>query len=429
MYWWENESVQAEVLRLYRLHVRSTRIPTIQAYLREQGYTEGLSTSRLRGRFSQLGWNREIADPWEEEGVGSVPTPSSLELLVAEEQLRQLNREAAAELQRTLSQTARWRNLLDVFKDTALAYDAIPGPRIPLINAVRVGREKLAVVALLSDLHAELLNDPADVGARLAYDQESFARRLQTWTDGLLECIHMAMRLGRVEYLSILGLGDWVHNSQMRPGANRNTTSTTARSVVTCGMALAHALRRVALTFPELPIGLEVLGGNHDRVGAKGEFSHQESWHVVLAALLAQSLDHIPQVTVYEHLTPWASLQIGNASFLAHHGHKIGGGVTPQMALERRVTRWAGSHGRTHDYVVLGHYHSPLAYASNTGAQVYVNGSFADSDDYSFNDLGLLSHGVQKVLILDGEGEVLAERNIRLGPRVPATIPEIRWSA
>ena len=119
------------------------------------------------------------------------------------------------------------------------------------------------------------------------------------------------------------------------------------------------------------------VGGNHGRVGKKGENPHFVNWDVYLYKYIAARLQGYEQVKFNIPLSWWYLDTIQGWNFLLLHGDDIKSwNGLPYYGIDRADARWTkllNSKNMHYTYLELGHFHAPTELPSVDGEKI-ING-------------------------------------------------------
>lgn len=402
--------------RLRALYERGAPYREMYDAIRAAGYTPA-TFAATRVAFHELavqrGWRRD------QRGAPTAQITPEERLLAEEERARQrAERQALQELR---SDEVRFRRLLAAIE---LVTQTLPPPDVPDPPPARVlagtGPER-AIVLVISDVQAGLVVHADEVGERLAYSSATLEERWQRYETNVCAFIDEQVAIGPVIAIALVVPGDLVENHQLREGARKRTDLDLTAATFTVERLFAHLVRLLRTRYG-VPVSVDIVPGNHDRIGGMrpGTEKTTENWAVIIGWALAKEVRADPGVEVHTHLAEYALLQIGRSRMFVHHGHGIRGtALLPWYGIDRRVTRWEGWARHTFDYVVLGHYHNFAAWQTASGCTVYVNGAWFQSTAYG-TSLGLANDAQQLAFALTEREGIVYTRQIvladRLGP-------------
>jgi hypothetical protein len=189
-------------------------------------------------------------------------------------------------------------------------------------------------------------------------------------------------------------------------------------------------IRRLATRFPEIDV--DFIGGNHGRIGKFGDERFYDNFDLITGQIVTQGLVDLPNVQCKVWTTPHALVQIGASLVHLHHGDKVKSFMgLPYYGLERAASRWTGLHQQFFKYIMVGHWHNPAAWDTNSGAEIIVNGSFFTGSAYSVNDLGLATPAAQWAFFLHRERGITARYKVGLSEESitrSKTTPRVEWA-
>ena len=136
------------------------------------------------------------------------------------------------------------------------------------------------------------------------------------------------------------------------------------------------------------------VGGNHGRIGKKGENPHWVNWDVYLYKYLEARLQNYKRIKFNIPLW-WYLDTIQGHNFLLLHGDDIKAwNGLPYYGIDRADAKWTkllNSKNLRYDYIELGHFHQPTELPSVAGEK-FINGCWPGGSIFA---LKKSSHGQQ----------------------------------
>jgi len=332
------------------------------------------------------------------------------------------------ELGKLLNSENRHKRMVGMIERIA---PAIPRRAVPpQLRFDPVTSKERVVVGVLSDMQAGTKVDPLEVGARFSFDTNVLVQRFEEYRAKLFSLICEQMALGPVRKLLLWIVGDLIENHKLH--GESSALHTDLCNVTACRV-LADLLIELCVQVTDtfgLAVEIECVPGNHDRIGAKnGDDYTYENWATVIMEYVKRSLVHYP-VTVTMHTGEGAYLAYWGWNVYLHHGHGISGmSSAPVGNVAKRMVQVEGMLRNQIHYAVVGHFHAIASQMTNSGMEVYVNGSWFPTNAYA-HKFALATEAQQLAFVLTEDEGIVYTRKIYLGYRVlPPEQPLQRMSA
>jgi len=250
-----------------------------------------------------------------------------------------------------------------------------PSPRKP-------GPRQAVVVAMLSDTHFDEIVRAEDVAGVNAYDRTIATRRLQAWSEGLIQTAEAGPAFD-LQGLVVLWGGDMM-TGPIDVMHLQDAADTMFGTLLYWSEQLAAAFTLLADHFGKVHVPTVV--GNH------GRMEKQKRTHLKVRSSLDFHLAHlVARLTADDSRITWAIDEASDAEFevmgrrhLLTHGDQarggsgIGGIWPPLMRLTARKQQRQSALGRGFDHLWLGHWHQ-----ATFGPQFTVNGSLVGYSAFS----------------------------------------------
>ena len=176
-------------------------------------------------------------------------------------------------------------------------------------------------------------------------------------------------------------------------------------------------------------IEIDWLVGNHGRFSKKPIFKKKGilNWEYILGRQIEQLLLHInsPKIKIKVSKSPFTIIDINSTKFFITHGDIFRGGSggfagIPFYSLAQSSAKFYGmlSHvglkvSAPFKHVITGHLHTSCAMPIFTGGKFYINACIIGSNEYSISEVKVKSMIEQLLLIVDQNGKVDYEINLR----------------
>ena len=251
------------------------------------------------------------------------------------------------------------------------------------------GSTREAVILFLSDIHMGEAIDLEQMGGRNCYNQNIAQARLERYFDSVVKLgtKHWSGPAPAVIYL-VLG-GDLV-SGEIHEELAKTNDLLAIPAVRRLSECLVAGIRRLRDGFPGIEIRVLSIPGNHGRTTRKPEAKGfaLDSYDTLVAWSVERwfSARNEKGITFSAPASGDALVNIHGWQFLFTHGDRIGsrggaGFIGPAATAARgmqRVIQDYAAEGSIVDYVVIGHFHTPLELE-----QGFVNGTLAGPSEYS----------------------------------------------
>jgi hypothetical protein len=241
---------------------------------------------------------------------------------------------------------------------------------------------EVAVVAMLSDTHWDVIVRPEDVGGINAYDRDIATTRTKSWAQQLA-ALPQVGPTADVAGLVLLWAGDMM-NGPIDAAHLVDAADTTLGTLLYWSEQAAAAITLLADAYGRVHIPVVV--GNHGRQTMKVRTSLRArdnlDWH--LAHLVRRQLAGDDRVTWQIDEATDAEFELFNDRHVVTHGDqaKGGGGIggiwPPLMRLAARKQQRQASLGRPFSGLWMGHWHQ-----ATWGDAFVVNGSLIGHDGWA----------------------------------------------
>ena len=304
-----------------------------------------------------------------------------------EAEKRKISRQAKDKLYKDLlKKAAGTRLVIDKLKDII---PKISYSKEPYTYKPKKDTDTEVMVLELSDLHIGKVTN--------TYNIEAFKERMTKLTDRIVRMKQLFSQSRNIEELYIFGLGDWVDGDAIFAGHSFEIEGSKMKQIFLWGLPeISNFLKNISPFFKKIHI--YCVKGNH---GRNTKYDAQEvNWDLILYELLKSSLQNAKNI---EWNITWDWYQIVDIfkwKFLLMHGDQIRMWMNlPFYSLTNKGMRWQGSIKESWDYLITGHFHTPINFVWNN-FEVICNGTFVSGDDWSQRELGLSSEETQIIFLV-----------------------------
>jgi len=264
-------------------------------------------------------------------------------------------------------------------------------PRVVKKKEIPEKKKRKPEVAMLefSDSHAGMVLDPRDTPTQTKYNWDLFVKRLETLTDGIIECVSIQREQIPIKKLAVNMLGDIVAGENIYLGQYRELDRNVLDQVFGTVVVLCNKFIEPLREFFET-IEFRCVWGNHGRFGKTDEFHPRVNADYLLYKILASRYVDSPDVKFYVSETNCMLFELPEFPKWKHlilHGDELTSWMSiPYYALERAHARYVHLLRMVVDYLHCGHHHSSATISVAYGERI-VNGSFVGGTPYSIKKM------------------------------------------
>lgn len=288
------------------------------------------------------------------------------------------------------------QNLIKEAIENSIPLFKSPTKRSIILKTNPIETKTLCVT--LSDIHIGKKNE--------VFNFDIFLNKL----DILFDSLSKTIKEKHIAKLVVFGIGDWVDGQSIYPGHSNYICMNVAEQAIQGAKHFADVFYKLSLIVNEI----EFIGvaGNHGRFGRKSEHTLTENFDYILYKIMEVHLKNINNIkfTISEDWKHF--VKVGNLTFMAFHGDETAKG-NPLANIPKAVAEWASMWRKMasgFDAAVCGHFHTPVLGIDVNGIEVFINGSFVDSDDYSEKQIRKSSRSGQITWIV--QGNKIIDRNL-----------------
>lgn len=286
-----------------------------------------------------------------------------------------------------------------------------PKPRKPPkpIKRRRDGKLPVAFCGLASDWHTHQIVKPHQTNGRNEHNAEIGFERAWTWARKLVSMTKHTQARADVRTLMIWLGGDFLVNSEMHEGGEREVDIGPSDEARNCRDLLANIIGFVRAELDVPRILIPTNWGNHDRntarmrIGYGDAYSYMQPMYRDLAAWFAK--DASIEFQIGESELNEVDLHGYRIGFNHGHAFRYAGG---QGGLMVPLMRWA--RGVIQEYrvrtAICGHWHQRGAYEGN---RAMTNGSLIGPGAWSSGSFFPMERPAQLAFLLDIERQEIAD--------------------
>lgn len=302
---------------------------------------------------------------------------------------RDLERKNRAELRKILAAENRMRRYETILRECITEHDPTPLV-VPKVDVQGDESEHEWILAL-GDWHTGQKTTIEQTGGMYEQDISTTRDQVAKIWKAVLQMYEIEKSGRSIKKLHILGLGDFVDGDDMRPSQHRHVEEVVTVQVIQAFDLLVWLIRQLLTIFPE--IELDMIGGNHDRVGRNrgdaglGELDYIDTYAWLLGAFiqrtLAEDID-AGRLKVRNWETFFGYKKIAGKRIVFEHGASFrwGGGYggVPWYGISALGPRYGQMLGEP-DLVFLGHGHRPALIPHGEG-WIVANGALPATSTY-----------------------------------------------
>lgn len=282
------------------------------------------------------------------------------------------------------------RAMKDIIADKVIAaMEAVPRREItPLKLPAKNSYREEEVVLQISDIQAGTYISSSATGGLNEYDQYKLEQQFKRLLHSIASIIKRHKMTTPIKKLNIHFLGDMVEGMGIFIGQAQHTDQDLYWQFMNLERLLEWFLIELLHLFDE--IECSCIGGNHGRVGKKGENPHYVNWDVLLYEMLRKGLQNYERIKWNIPLAWWYVDHIQGHNFLLLHGDdiKAWNGI-PFYGINRADAKWTqllASKDIYYDYMELGHFHSPSELPRVKG-EIIINGCWPGGSIFALKSL------------------------------------------
>jgi hypothetical protein len=270
----------------------------------------GIPLSTVKSRFQKQKHQPSISDKQQVK---------SFDEMVSEQKTRiqQQNQ------QRIISETITREAHRDIIADKMIsAIQVAPVREIkPIHFNLNKSYKEIEVVLMLSDIQAGTYISREATGGLNEYNKDILEQQFKLLLQAIVSIITKQKLITPIKKLNIHALGDMVEGMGIFEGQAQHTDQDLYNQMFNLAELLVWFIQELLYLFDE--IEFSGVGGNHGRVGKKGENPHFVNWDVYLYKYIAARLQGYEQVKFNIPLSWWYLDTIQGWNFLLLHGDDI----------------------------------------------------------------------------------------------------------
>ena len=324
-----------------------------------------------------------------------------------EEVIRQAKEKARRErdkriMQKLLKERGATELIIEMFKEQIQAYEWMDIQPPEPVNIFPKTEEALLLFSDAQIGEHITLEETNGLGE---YNIHIFKKRMDSLVKQIREFTYIHQLAHNIDTLNIFMLGDNVDGIGIYPGQVHYLDALVIDQMLIGSEKIAESLLKLLGTFKKIKITGIV--GNHGRIGRKGENPSYVNFDYLLYKMLERLLiNYKDRIEWHIPKSNWTLTHIGKVGFLLLHGDtvKAWNGI-PYYGIDRadaRLTKMLSAHGKTYQYLCMGHHHNPGDVDSANGEKI-LNGTMVGGSLFSINQLHTTSRPSQWFFGVDPE--------------------------
>lgn len=286
-----------------------------------------------------------------------------------------------------IRELARIDDIVNCFKEELSNIDTYPTINVAEKHLYQNDNDK--ALLLISDIHYD--------GTDIIIDRMG----------NLVDKVITKCKLHEINQLTVIFNGDLINN-ELKTTIRLENRENVSNQIVGVGKLLSDVIYDLSKHIPYVVYG--VVTGNHCRTisNYKEALSTDTYLPIIdeIIKLRIGNLHNVVKLPNYDADERFCIFNLNGKTFVATHGDAI------KKIETNGIQSVEGYLNKSLDYLLLGHFHNPKEIMSY-GKQVIINGSITDNSDYA-KKLLLRTPPIQKLLIIDSEGDIECTYNIKL---------------
>lgn len=301
---------------------------------------------------------------------------------------------------RILSQLVKEQAARDIIADKMIsAIKVLPPLKIePIEIPTTSSYREEEVVLMLSDIQAGTKIDLAATGGLNEYNWSILEEQFRILLRGMVSIITRMRKFCPIKTLNVAMLGDMVEGMGIFLGQAQHTDQDLYNQTFKLADLLCWFLCEMLYLFEEVRV--TCIGGNHGRIGKKGENPHFVNHDVYLYKYIEAKLQNQRRIKFDIPLSWWRVIEIQGFKFLLLHGDDIKAwNGLPYYGIDRADARWTtllSAYDIYFDYILMGHFHAQTELPRVRGEKI-INGCFPGGSVYALKSLVTASRPSQKL--------------------------------
>ena len=357
--------------------------------------------SELYGQRSRDGYRKKL----QREGISSTKDlqkqieKHGAEKVIKTQKLKEQEDIINKVRERELKSLKYKQNIIDIFVEQIKSeVYRLPKPSSvsPIKPTTRGAKEQ--IVAPISDVQIGEFVDARDIGGLGEYSFKIFEDRTEIWKNFLIKTINSRLQDNTITQIHIPFIGDIVEGMNIFKSQAHHIEFGLIKQAMKGALVFAQALAEISATFPTIPIKSVHVGGNHGRIGDKGETPYTDNWDRLIGFIIQLMLEDYKNIEIIipDHWFWLENIYGWNMHF--SHGDDIKSWMSiPTYGLVRAQARETMMINQAIHYYVCGHHHV-LSQLQNGYGEVICNGNWVGANEFVAKQIKSASRPCQIVM-------------------------------
>jgi hypothetical protein len=311
----------------------------------------------------------------------------------------------------------RERAQKDIIADKMVsAIKALPKLDIqPLKINLKPSAAEEEIVLMLSDIQAGTYISKEATGGLNEYSWDTLEQQFKNLLSAMVSIIGRHKKIAPIRKLNIHMLGDMIEGMDIFIGQAQHVDQDLYNQMFKLAELICWLVVELLHLFEEIEIS--AIGGNHGRVGKKGENPHYVNWDVYLYKYCEARTQNYDRIKWNIPLSWWYLDKIQGFNFLLLHGDDIKAwqGI-PYYGIDRADAKWTqllASRKMSYDFMELGHFHSQ-GEIPGVASKKFINGCWPGGSIFALKSLTTSSDPSQMMFAVHPERGVTYRYSIAL---------------
>jgi len=260
----------------------------------------------------------------------------------------------------------------------------------PLNIPHRKSASEEEVILDISDIQAGTKILLETTGGLNEYNFEILERQIARFLISVTSICRRHMEIAPIKKLHIFCLGDMVEGMGIFLGQAQQVDQDAYNQCFKLGDLLSKLYIELLNVFKEIEISC--VGGNHGRIGLKGENPHWVNWDLIMYKYIETKLQNYDRIKFNVPLSWWFIKEIQGKKHLLVHGDDIKGWAgIPFYGIDRAKSNYKEmleTIGEEFDYAHLAHFHTAAELPLMGGGFISINGCWTGSSILGLKMMG-----------------------------------------
>ncbi len=260
------------------------------------------------------------------------------------------------------------------------------------------------VVLMLSDIQAGTYISREATGGLNEYNKDILKDQFEILKTSMTSIITRMKQITPIRVLNLHMLGDMIEGIDIFAGQAQHVDQDLYNQMFALADLLCEFIVEMLHLFERVKV--KCVGGNHGRIGRKGENPHYVNHDVYLYKYIQTKLQNYKQIEFEIPLSWWLLTTIQGHNFLLLHGDdiKAWNGI-PYYAIDRADAKWTmllGANDLYYEYMEMGHFHAETELPRVRGEKL-INGCWPGGSIFALKSLVTSGRPSQKLFGVHGD--------------------------